>query len=277
MKTAPDTEPAGALDLAPEHKRGFPLKSPLLAASGCWGFANEYANLIEMSLLGALITNPISRRPRRPAGGAHARSVAGGVALHTGLPNPGLSVALRRFAPKWRRMPCAVIVHLALHDAGEARKCVERLEDVENVLAIELGFRHDEDARAAAATVATAAQGLLPVVVQVPFSRTAEFSALAEQAGAQAVSVSAPPRAALTAAEGWFEGRMYGGGLCARTVQVVRELRRETDLPIIAAGGVHSAEQINALLSAGARAVQLESVVWIDAPNVNAMLQSWKH
>jgi hypothetical protein len=40
MKAAPDTEPASALDLAPEYKRGFPLKSPLLAASGCWGYAN---------------------------------------------------------------------------------------------------------------------------------------------------------------------------------------------------------------------------------------------
>jgi dihydroorotate dehydrogenase len=69
---------------------------------------------------------------------------------------------------------------------------------------------------------------------------------------------------------------MYGGALCAHTVQVVRALRSETDLPIIAAGGVHSAEQINALLSAGARAVQLDSVVWIDAPKVNAILQSWK-
>ncbi len=276
MKTAPDTEPAAALELAPKHKRGFPLKSPLLAASGCWGFANEYADLIEMSLLGALTTNSISWRPRKPAGGAHARSVAGGVALHTGLPNPGLSAALHRFAPKWRRMPCAVIVHLALRDAREARKCVERLEDVENVLAIELGFRHDEDSRAAAATVASAAQGLLPVVVQAPFSRAAEFCALAGQAGAQAVSVSAPPRAALTAAEGWFEGRMYGGGICAHSLQTVRELCRATDLPIIAAGGVHSTDQIEALLSAGARAVQLESVVWIDAPKVNAMLQSWK-
>jgi dihydroorotate dehydrogenase len=173
-------------------------------------------------------------------------------------------------------MPCAVIVHLALRDAREARKCVERLEDVENVLAIELGFRHDEDARAAAATVASAAQSLLPVVVQAPFSRAAEFCALAGQAGAQAVSVSAPPRAALTAAEGWFEGRMYGGGICAHSLQTVRELCRATDLPIIAAGGVHSTDQIEALLSAGARAVQLESVVWIDAPKVNAMLQSWK-
>jgi dihydroorotate dehydrogenase (NAD+) catalytic subunit len=277
MKTAPDTEPAAALELAPKHKRGFPLKSPLLAASGCWGFANEYADLIEMSLLGALTTNSISWRPRKPAGGAHARSVAGGVALHTGLPNPGLSAALHRFAPKWRRMPCAVIVHLALRDAREARKCVERLEDVENVLAIELGFRHDEDSRAAAATVASAAQGLLPVVVQAPFSRAAEFCALAGQAGAQAVSVSAPPRAALTAAEGWFEGRMYGGGICAHSLQTVRELCRATDLPIIAAGGVHSTDQIEALLSAGARAVQLESVVWIDAPKVNAMLRSWKN
>lgn len=276
MTSVPRSQLSIELDLATDHKSGFPLKSPLLAASGCWGFSNEYADLIEMDLLGALITNPISWHPRKPARGEHARVVAGGVALHTGLPNPGLRAALRHFGPKWRRMRCPVIVHLALDDAVEARKCIERMEEMDNVLAIELGFRYDEDPRAAAATIATAARGLLPIVVQAPFSRAAEFAALAEQAGAQAVSVTAPPRAALTTREVWFEGRLYGGGLSAHTLQVVHELGCETELPIIAAGGIHSTAQAQALLRAGAQAVQLQSVVWINPRKVNAMLRSWK-
>ncbi len=276
MNTIASPQPDTTLNLAPEHKRGFPLKSPLLAAAGCWGFANEYADLIDISLLGALITNPISWHPRQPSGGEHARNLASGVALHTGLPNPGLRSALRRFGPKWRRMVCPVIVHLLLDDADQARKCVERLEEVENVLAIELGFRHNEDPRAAAAIIAAAAQGVLPVMVQSTFSRTAEFTALAEQAGAQAVTVSAPPRAAIDTGEGWFEGRLYGGAMFPHSLQVVRELRRETSLPIIAAGGIHSTAQARALHSAGAQAMQLQSVVWIDPSKVNAMLQSWK-
>ena len=55
MTSAPISQLSIELDLAKGHKSGFPLKSPLLAASGCWGFSNEYADLIEMDLLGALI------------------------------------------------------------------------------------------------------------------------------------------------------------------------------------------------------------------------------
>ena len=277
MNSVPNSQLSIDLDLAKDHKSGFPLKSPLLAASGCWGFSNEYADLIEMDLLGALITNPISWHPRKPARGNHAQVLAGGVALHTGLPNPGLFAALRHFGPKWQRMRCPVIVHLALESAIEARKCIERMEEVDNVLAIELGFRHDEDPRTAAATMAAATCGLLPIVVQAPFSRASEFASLAEKAGAQAVSITAPPRATLTTREVWVEGRLYSGGLFAHTLQVVHELGCETSLPIIAAGNIHSTAQAQALLGAGAQAVQLQSVVWISPRKVNEMLRSWRH
>ena len=277
MTSAPISQLSIELDLAKGHKSGFPLNSPLLAASGCWGFSNEYADLIEMDLLGALITNPLSWHPRKPARGDHAQVLAGGVALHTRIQNPGLIEALRHFSPKWQRMRCPVIVHLALESAVEARECIERIEEVDNVLAIELGFRHDEDPRTAAETMAAAACGLLPIVVQAPFSRASEFASLAENAGAQAVSVTAPPQATLTTREVWVEGRLYSGGLFAHTLQIVHELAYKTGLPIIAAGGIHSTTQAQALLSAGAQAVQLQSVVWISPREVNEMLRSWKH
>ena len=278
MSAIVNTKQETILNLAPQHKRGLPLKSPLLAATGCWGFANEYAKLIDISLLGALITNPISWHPRQPSRGGHTLPLTSGIALHTGLPNPGFRAALQQFGQKWRKMVCPIIVHLVLDDADQARKCVEQLEDVDNVLAIELGFHHKEDSRAAAAIIATAAQGLLPVVVQSPFSRTSEFTTIAEEAGAQAITVSAPPRAAMQSGDGevWSGGRLYGSAMFAHTLQVVRELHHETSLPIIASGSIHSTAETKALHSAGAQAMQLQSVVWINPLKVNAMLQSWK-
>ena len=276
MTSLPRSTRDATLDIAPNHKMGLQLKSPLLAAAGCWGFANEYSDLIETRLLGALTTNPISWNPRKSVRGQHAQAVPGGIALQDGLPNPGLHAAIRRFGPKWRRMDCPIIVHVTMGDKHQARKCVDLLEELENVIAIELGFQHEEDPRAAAATIATAAQGLLPVVVQTPFSRALEFTALAEDAGAQAVTVSSPPRATLNSGHSWFEGYLYGSGWFTHTLHNVHKLRRETKLPIIAAGDIHSVTQVKALLSVGAQAVQLQSLVWIDPPKVNAMLHSWK-
>lgn len=277
MKAASSAHPDRVLDLAPGHKSGLQLVSPLLAASGCWGFANEYSNLIDVNLLGALITNPISRHPRKPSRGKHVQSVANGVALHSGMPNPGISEALHKFGTKWSRMACPIIVHLTLDYAEEARECVERLEEVDNVLAIELGFRVDADTRTTAETIAAAAQGLLPVIVQSPFSRAAEFTALAEHSGAQAIAISSPPRVALTTNKGWFEGRLYSAGMFAHTLQVVRETVNTTKLPVIASGGVHNTAQTRELIRVGAKAVQLASIVWIDPSKVNLMLQSWQH
>ena len=263
-------------DIAPNHKMGLQLESPLLAASGCWGFANEYSDLVETRLLGALITNPIKWNPSKNVSGQYAQAVPGGIALQDGLPNPGLHGAIRRFGNKWRHMDFPIILHITVNDKYQARKCVDLLEELENVIAIELSFRHDEDPRAAAATVATAAQGLLPVVVQTPFSRTLEFTALAEDAGAQAVTVSSPPRATLKSGNSWFDGSLYGSGWFTHALHNVYKLRQETTLPIIATGDIHSVTQIKAMLSVGAQAVQLQSLVWIDPQKVNTMLRLWK-
>jgi len=51
------------IELAPQHKTGLSLKSPIMPASGCAGFASEYAALIDWSKWGAFVTNPVTARP----------------------------------------------------------------------------------------------------------------------------------------------------------------------------------------------------------------------
>ncbi|MBI5712017.1 MAG: hypothetical protein HZC38_01120, partial [Chloroflexi bacterium] len=85
------------MELAPHHNTGLTLTSPLIAGVGAFGFADEYASLVDFSKFGAFITNTITLKPRSPAREQRVIQFAGGVLIHTGLPNPGLSHAIRDY------------------------------------------------------------------------------------------------------------------------------------------------------------------------------------
>jgi len=253
------------IELAPTHKSGLPLASPLIAGGGAFGFADEYASLVDFSRFGAFITNPITLRPRSPANGQRVIPFPGGALIHTGLPNPGLPAALRDYDRKWARMGLAIIVHLAATTIEDVNECMRLLERSETVMGIEIGFRDDEPLTDAEAILRAAAQNARqPIIVSVPFARALTFSRLAEKVGAQALTVSAPPRGTLRHGDEWVSGRLYGASLFPQTLNLVREIKTQTALPIIGAGGVHSRKDIDALLAAGATAVQIDSVVWVE-------------
>ena len=94
------------------------LRRPFVNTAGFMGFYpdSKYPNLWQA--LGAFITNPISYRPRKPAENRASLSYPGGVLLHTGLPNPGFEVVLRRFTLRWSRSPLPIIVHLMAEEPG---------------------------------------------------------------------------------------------------------------------------------------------------------------
>ncbi|MBI5830667.1 MAG: nitronate monooxygenase [Chloroflexi bacterium] len=253
------------IDLAPSHKTGLPLASPLIAGGGAFGFADEYASLVDFSRLGAFVTNPLTLRPRTPAQGTRVVPFPGGVLVHTGLPNPGLSAALRDYERKWTRLGCPVIVHLAADTVSDLINCVDKLERVDSVAGIEIGFRDDEPLTNAEALLRAAAQtARQPVIAGLPHARAAAFARMAEKAGAQALTVTAPPRGTLWREGNWVTGRLYGPTLLPRALALVRELKTQTALPIIGAGGVHSRADMDAMLEAGATAVQIDSVVWVE-------------
>lgn len=265
------------IELAPEHKRGLTLTSPFIAESGCWGFVDEYSKIIKMRLLGAMITNPISVYPRNPSRSVQIREVSPGIALHTGLPNPGIRQALLTFGKKWSNFACPIIVNLAVDNPDEVNECIYQLEEQDNVLGIEIGLQHHDDPNHAAAIVANAARGSLPIIVKIPFENQETFARLAQDSGAQAITVTAPARTTLPHKSTWFEGRLYGANTFGIILTLVRKLSQTIRLPIIAAGDVHSIEQAHTLLEAGAKAVQLGSIVWVQPSRINLILKSWQH
>jgi dihydroorotate dehydrogenase len=87
---------------------------------------------------------------------------------------------------------------------------------------------------------------------------------MAEKAGAQTVTVAAPPRGSMFWDGGWVSGRLYGPALLPQALRLVREIRALVSLPIIGAGGVHTRADVEAMLDAGAAAAMIDSAAWVE-------------
>jgi len=245
-------------------KYELPLRSPLLNAAGSLGFAPDPHSPLDLSRLGAFVTNPVSSQPRTPAHGSRYLPFPGGFLLHTGHPNPGLSAVIRRCGERWRRAGLPVIVHLLAQSAKDISSMIRRLEIVEGVAGIELGLPSDMDTRAACA-LAQAAGGELPVIVRLPVERAMELAqALAVQARQTTIAAVslAPPRGALPGPDGALvSGRLYGPAIFPLALAGLRVVL-QTGLPVIGGGGVYTLQQAEAMLAAGAMAVELDTVLW---------------
>jgi len=242
------------------YKQSLDFRASLMNASGSLGFFPDPRGPIDWEQFGAFITNPISRKPRQPAKAPRRMSFPGGMLLHTGHPNPGFSAAVRRYAGRWRRAPVPVIVHLLGGNREELQSMLVRLEEIENVVAVEIGLPAGVSP-AEAGEVVQASEGELPVIIRVPLTRSAEFASTAIRLGASAVSLG-PPRGALPGPENnLVYGRLYGPGMFSQALRIVGELVK-LGIPVIGAGGVYKQEQADVMLASGAAAVQLDMILW---------------
>jgi dihydroorotate dehydrogenase len=180
--------------------------------------------------------------------------------LHTGHANPGFSKALRRFRSRWATGPLPVIVHLMATSPREMQRMIVKLETVENVIGVEVGFPVDISTPEVS-EVLVASAGELELIARLPPTRAVELAPALFEAGASAVCLG-PPRGVLSDEDGTMNsGRMYGPSLFPQTMFATRALTR-MGAPVIAGGGVYSIKQVEALQVAGALAVQVDTALW---------------
>jgi dihydroorotate dehydrogenase (NAD+) catalytic subunit len=241
-------------------KRGLFFQKPLMNAAGSLGFAPDPRRPLNWGDFGAFVTNPLSLRPRTPAVEPALIDFSGGFLLHSGLPNPGLSTALKKYTAQWARAALPIIVHLMADRPEETARMVRMLENVENVAAVELGFAPllADDIILLAVEMSL---GELPLIVNLPWDQVLRLGPQALTAGAEAISMAAP-RGALALENGKpVTGRLFGPALFAQSLLRVQEAAR-AGIPLIGGGGVYSKENASAMLAAGALALQVDTVLW---------------
>lgn len=244
----------------PILKRDLVLTHPLVNASGTLGFVPDLRSQPAISRLGAFITNPISRRPRQPAGNRAYLPFSGGFLLHTGHPNPGITRAIGRFGRRWAGAPLPVIVHLLVESPGTLAEMVHKLEGLENILAVALGLPPGCDPAFLSAVMAAGA-GELPLIPCLsPEQVPTLLEALTDLQPSALQLVE--PRGALPSPDGEIiTGRLYGPAIFPVMLAAARVLTN-AGLGVIANGGVQAPWQVDALMRVGVTAVGLGSALW---------------
>jgi len=241
-------------------KRDLYFSKPLMNAAGSLGFAPDSRAGVALDSLGAFVTNPFSLRPRVPAAKPELIQYPGGFLLHTGLPNPGLSAGIKKYATRWDKSDMPIIIHLMADRPEETQRMVRLLESQENVMAAELGFA-PLLANDIIRLTLEMSLGELPLIFSLPLEQVLSLGPRLIQEGAQAISISAPRGALPTDNSSLITGRLYGPSLFPQTLETVYSAAK-LGLPILGAGGVWNKENADAMLSAGALAVQVDAALW---------------
>jgi dihydroorotate dehydrogenase (NAD+) catalytic subunit len=257
------------------RKNSIVVESPVLLGAGTVGYdGSPYRQLLALDKFGALVTAPMTLAPRFPAHGVRVVPLPAGFLLHTGLPNPGVKRVIQEYQPRWQRSVLPVIAHVMADTPHEMEQLAHSLDRCEAVSGIEIALEDGLAMREARDLLLAARYHCdLPILVKLPLHNALLMSEVAHQAEMDALVVAAAPRGTERAPKAGrlIGGRLYGPWLKALTLRLVGRIAQYAEMPIIGVGGIHSADDARDFIAAGARAVQLDTVVWVNPKGAEAI------
>lgn len=272
------------IDLAPGHKLGFVVASPVLLAAGIIGMGEAATNETGLAELGAVVIGPIRRSGQAGPSAPRLAEMSGGVVLNGSEQNRALPAVLRRFARLWPRLGCPVVVQLADREPRQLAATAEQVSTVAGVSAFEVVIPEWADATWVSQVVAGIERTSdLPLWVKVPLANAAPLAAAAHQGGAVGVVVGQWLTAAALRQENdngminagiggtapvkppIVQGHLFGPLTFAPMLAALLAVRRlDLEMALIACGGIHTLDQARQSLAAGADALQIDSAAWIE-------------
>lgn len=260
-----------SIELAPHNKRGLHLGSPIMVGSGGVGFGDSWPPGLSPDLFGAIVTAPLTVRPRKGAEPPRLIEIPGGFLYHTADQNPGYRQIVERQPGLWRRLGAPVLLSLVSGDPGDRAWIAHRLEeDNPGVAGVELLVPENSDSHRSgemsAFISAVRRATTLPVLVKLPVIRAAELAETCLIAGADALVIGVAPIAAQLSDEGvWLEAPVAGPVALPFTLRALRSVAGlGLNIPLVAAGGIQTLDDVALCLDCGAAAVQVRSLLWTD-------------
>ncbi|MEZ4864584.1 MAG: hypothetical protein R3C14_24960 [Caldilineaceae bacterium] len=263
------------IDLAPGHKIGLVVANSVLLAGGTVGYGEAIHPNLVMSTLGAVVVGPILRQGTAGAAWPRLAETPTGFVLATGLQNRGVNAVVKHFGRQWSKLGCPVIAQIADRASHALAEVVERLGNVAGLAALEWLLPADADAELIRRGVrAIVRSSELPLWLTLPFSSPAALAAMATtavEAGAVGLVVGQPQPAHLLRPNHTTHtylpvaGALYGPLAFAPMLANLAHIAA-LSLPaaLIACGGIHTPEQARQALAVGARAIQVDSALWIE-------------
>lgn len=259
------------------------LKNPVLAASGTFGFGEEYASFFELEKLGAVIVKGLTLRPRQGNPPPRIAETPAGMLNAIGLQNPGLEAFLERELPRLRSINAAVIVNIAGDTEEEYLTLARELSETNGILALELNLSCP-NVKEGGIFFGTSADVMtrlirkvrrvcrLPLIVKLSPNVTdiVELAEAAESSGADILSLINTLKGMVIDVSrrrpllGNITGGLSGPAIRPVAVRMVYEVYRSVKIPIIGMGGITNLDDALQFFLAGARAVAVGSASFIN-------------
>jgi dihydroorotate dehydrogenase (NAD+) catalytic subunit len=272
-----------ALDLS-VNIAGIPLKNPVLAASGTFGYGVEFEDVVELSKLGGFVVKGLSKEPMIGNPPPRLWETAAGMLNAIGLQNIGARAFLEEKMPRLQQIKnIIVITNVFGYAREEYEQTIEILNDGEGIAAYELnvscpntahgGLQFGSDPRSLDEVVTTAKRvARRPLIVKLSPNVTsiAQMAYVAQEAGADALSLvntfvamaidpeTRKPRIANVTAG------LSGPAIKPIAVRMVYDAAHAVRIPVIGMGGISTPEDAIEFMLAGATAVQIGTASYWD-------------
>ena len=261
---------------------GVTLNNPVMTASGTFGSGMEYSDFVDLNKLGAVVTKGVANVPWEGNPTPRVAETYGGMLNAIGLQNPGIDVFAERDIPFLKQYDTKIIVNICGKTVEDYLKVVERLADEPGDMleinvscpnvkegAIAFGQKPDSLYHITSEIKRKAKQ---PVIMKLSPNVTdiTEMSKAAEAAGADALSmINTITGMKIDIHKRKFAlanktGGLSGPAIKPVAVRMVYQAAQAVKIPIIGMGGIANAEDAIEFLLAGASAVAVGAMNFVN-------------
>ncbi len=262
---------------------GVSLKNPVMTGSGTFGSGMEYGEFVDLSRLGAVVTKGVANVPWPGNPTPRVAEVYGGMLNAIGLQNPGIDVFLQRDIPFLKQYDTKIIVNVCGKTVEDYLEVVEKLaqESAVSMLEINVSCPNVKEGAIAFGQKAEALYHITeqirkkarqPIIMKLSPNVTdiAEMARAAEAAGADALSlINTLTGMKIDIHRRCFAlanktGGMSGPAIKPVAVRMVYQAAHAVKIPVIGMGGIATAEDAIEFILAGATAVSVGAMNFVD-------------
>ncbi len=259
------------------------LKNPVMTASGTFGYGPEFADFIPLEGLGGIIVKGTTLKPRE--GNDYPRMVetASGMLNCVGLQNKGVDYFCEHIYPEIKDIDTNMIVNVSGSSPEDYAECAARINELDNIPAIELNISCPNVRQggmafgvtcAGAASVVKAVRARYDKTMIVKLSPNvtdiAEIARAVEAEGADSVSlintlmgmaIDIEKRKPLLSIN---TGGLSGPAVKPVALRMVWQVAKAVKIPVVGLGGICNAHDAIEFLMAGATAIEIGTANFID-------------
>lgn len=261
---------------------GVELKNPVMTASGTFGSGMEYSEFVDLNKLGAVVTKGVANAPWSGNPTPRVTETYGGMLNAIGLQNPGIDVFLDRDVPFLQKYDTKIIVNVCGKTVEDYLEVVEKLADAPvDMLEINVSCPNVKEGAIAFGQKADCLFDITskikekakqPVIMKLSPNVTdiAEMARAAEAGGADAVSlINTITGMKIDIHRRTFALKNKTGGLSGPAikpvaVRMVYQASQAVKIPVIGMGGIASAEDAIEFILAGASAVAVGAMNFVN-------------